>query len=274
MNETTETIHAGDGTALFVRSWEPETPVRAAVVLVHGLGEHSGRYGHVGAAFAAAGLAVTAPDLRGFGESGGRRAYVRDMGAYLDDLDPLVARAGEAGAPVVLLGHSMGGLIALRYAQTRNRPDLLVLSAPSVEAVISAPKRLAARILRRVWPTLSLPNDISGDDLSHDAAVGEAYFADPLVHTATTAALGGAMLEAMGLAQAGGIPMPALLIHGGQDPLVPLSATARYEGAPEVERVVFPGFRHESFNEEGGAEAIGTIVGWIERHTPPARSTA
>lgn len=273
MTTSTHTMHtAADGTELLVRSWAPSGAPRAAMVLVHGLAEHSGRYEHVGAALADAGIAVTAPDLRGFGASAGYRAYVGSIDDYLVDLDPLVGAAAEGGIPVVLLGHSMGGLIALRYAQTRRRPDFLILSAPSVDAAIPAPKRLMARLLRRVVPKLALLNDIEGEQLSRDPAVGEAYFSDPNVFPKTTVALGGAMLEAMGPAMADGIPMPALVIHGAQDTLVMPESSEPLGALPGVTRITFPEFRHESFNEDGGTVAIQTVIDWISERLAQAAS--
>lgn len=266
----TTTIDAPDGTPLFLRSWAPAGPPRATLVLIHGLAEHSGRYEHVGAHLARAGFAVTAPDLRGFGRSGGTRAYVGHFETYLEDLDPLVEAAAAGGVPTGLIGHSMGGLVALRYAQTRGRPDLVVLSAPTVDAAIPAPKRIAARLLRRALPRLSLSNAITGEQLSTDPAVGEAYFADPLVHPKTTAGLGGAMLEAMADARSGGIPVPALVIHGGDDTLVPTALSEPLGALPGVTRIVFPGLRHEVFNEDGGAEALRVVTGWIEERLAQA----
>ena len=260
---TRATRLASDGTELLVRSWAPDAPARAGVVVLHGLAEHSGRYEHVGAHLAGAGMAVTAIDYRGFGESGGHRAYVGSIDDYLDDLDPVVVEAASDGVPVVLLGHSLGGLVALRYAQTRGRPDYLILSSPTVDADIPTVKRMMARVLRRIIPRLALRNEIEGEQLSRDPSVGEAYFADPLVYPKTTAALGGAMLEAMEDARAGGIPIPTLVIHGEQDPLVLPEFSAPLADLPGVTRITFPEFRHESFNEEGGTVALETVTDWI-----------
>lgn len=261
---TARTMTAADGTPLFVRSWSPAGAARASIVLVHGIAEHSGRYEHVGRHLAAAGFAVSAPDLRGFGRSGGARAFVGRFEDYLRDLDPLVEAAASSGVPAGMIGHSMGGLIVLRYAQTRGRPDFVVLSAPSVEAAVSLPKRLAARLLSRVLPRLSLPNDVAPDQLSTDPAVGEAYFADPLVYPRTTTRLGAEMFSAMSAARRGAIPVPALVIHGEEDTLVPTESSAPLGGYPGVDRITFPGFRHESFNEPGGAEALRVVTAWIE----------
>jgi len=260
---TTARIAASDGTELLTRTWEPVGDPRAVILIVHGLGEHSGRYEHVGDHLAEMGFLVKALDLRGFGGSEGPRAYVTGFDSYLDDLDPLVAEAGRQDVPVIMLGHSMGGLVALRYAQQRSGLDLLVLSSPAVEASIPRVKRFAARVLRRIAPRFALPNGIEGAQLSHDPAVGEAYFADPLVYTKTTAMLGAAFLDAMAAARGSGVPLSTLVIHGGEDALVPVETSAYLEAFPTVERVVFDGLRHETFNEDGGTRALATVTAWI-----------
>jgi len=255
-----------DGVALHTRHWPAHGAARATVVLVHGIAEHGGRYEHVGSALAEAGFETRATDLRGFGESGGVRGYVHSFDDYLTDLQADVEAARGQGLPTVLLGHSMGGLIALLYLiGGRTRPHLGVLSAPALEADVPLIKRAAARILSRVAPRLALANDLDGSQLSRDAAVGKAYFADPLVHAKTTARLGAELLAAMKRAREGAarIEIPTLVIHGGADTIVPPAATAALADLPGVERRLFPAFRHESFNEEGGAAATSAVVDWV-----------
>jgi len=254
-----------DGVGLLLRSWEPAVEPRAVIVIIHGLGEHSGRYRHVGQGLADRGFRALAIDLRGFGQSDGKRAFVEDFDEYLTDTGVAVEVALDGGLPVVLLGHSLGGLVALRYAQEREGPDLLVLSAPALDAAIPVVKRAAAHMLRRILPGFSLPNAITADQLSRDPAVGEAYFADPLVHIKTTAALGGAFLGAMAKARAGTVPVSTLVIHGEADTLVPPAFSEPLTDHAGVDRVTFPGFRHESFNEQGGVEAISAVADWIDR---------
>jgi alpha-beta hydrolase superfamily lysophospholipase len=262
---TTSIATAADGCRLLLRSWEPAGhPPRAVILIVHGLGEHSGRYEHVGGHLAQQGFLVRALDLRGFGGSEGPRAYVAGFDVYLDDLEPHVAQAAGHGVPVIMLGHSLGGLLALLYAQERTGLDLLVLSSPVMEAAIPRVKQIAARALRRIAPRFALPNNIDGAQLSRDPAVGEAYFADPLVCTRTTAMLGAGLLDAMAAARAGEVPLPTLVIHGAEDTLVPVEASASLDAFPTVQRVVFDEFRHETFNEDGGIAALATVTNWIE----------
>ncbi len=262
--ETTTTT--ADGVTLLRRAWDPDGDPRAVVLIVHGLGEHSGRYEHVGEHFAAHGLATRSFDLRGFGRSGGKRAYVDRFDQYLDDVAARLDWAREPGRPVVLLGHSLGGLIAARYLQSdRPQPDAAVLSAPALVADVPALKRGAAKGLSRLLPTLALPNDIAGDQLSSDPAVGEAYFADPLVYTKTTARLGAEILAAIDAANASldRIRVPLYVIHGGADTVVPPPASAPLAGLPDATRRLFPAFRHECFNEPAGAEALDAVAGWV-----------
>jgi alpha-beta hydrolase superfamily lysophospholipase len=264
MNTETVTRTAPDGTELFTRITTPDSP-RATVVLVHGIAEHGGRYDHVVEQYGEAGLAVRVTDLRGFGRSSGARGFVEAFDVYADDLAGDVEAARSAGAPVVLHGHSMGGLISLRYALSdRPAPDLLVLSAPALTADVPRIKRGAAHVLSRLMPRFSLPNDLKGSQLARDPAVGEAYFADELVHPRTTARLGSELFKAMKSARpaAPSLAVPTLVLHGAADTIVPPSASASLGAVPGVERVLMPDLRHEVHNE--GPEAVDTAIGWIE----------
>ena len=270
MTAVTGARTARDGTTLFTRHWPATGNPRSAVVLVHGIAEHAGRYQHVGEALAARGHDVRATDLRGFGRSAGRRAWVGGWEEYLDDLAGDLESARPLEVPVVLLGHSLGGLIALSYALSDHpRPDLLVLSAPAVDAAIPLYKKLAARVLGALSPGKEIGNGLDGSQLSRDPSVGERYFADPLVYPRTTLGLGRAALLAGDRARAmsGGLSIPTLVIHGGADTIIPPPISASLGGQPGVERVVFPPFRHESFNEEGGTHAIAAVAAWIEAQT-------
>ena len=258
---------AADGLRLFTRTWQPTARPRSAIVLVHGLAEHGGRYAHVGEELARRGHHVRATDLRGFGRSEGRRAWVRTWDEYLDDLVGDVEDARGLGVPVVIAGHSLGGLVATSYALSdRPQPDLLVLSAPSLDADLPAVKKAMARILGSVLPRLSVANGLKGHQLSRDPLVGEAYFADSLVHTRTTLRLGREGLRAGDRARAriAELAVPTLVIHGSHDPIVPPDITRPLETLDIVERIELDGHRHESFNEEGGQEAIDTVASWVE----------
>lgn len=256
--------HPSCGSQL-VRSWRPPGEARAEVVLVHGLGEHCGRYERTGSLLAEAGLAVTAPDLVGFGATGGKRGDVEDWALYLDQVETFVTEARETGHPVVLLGHSMGGLIALEYALSeRTRPDLLVLSAPGLEGG-AAWQRKVAPVMAKVAPKLAIPNAIKGEQLSRDPDVGEAYFADPLVFTSSSTRLGAELFAAMDrVTQAQHrLDIPTLVLHGGADTIVPPSCTVALGSQEGVERRLYPRLRHEIFNEPEGPQVVADVIEWI-----------
>ncbi|HLY12892.1 MAG TPA: lysophospholipase [Candidatus Limnocylindrales bacterium] len=270
-----EPITARDGETLAVRHWpatsaQSETP-RASLLIIPGLGEHGGRYERAAGILASSGLDTWALDLRGFGASGGRRAYVERLDVWLDDVADRLAGLRELGWPVVLLGHSMGGLVCAAYAESdRPQPDLLVLSAPAIAGNVPAWKQVLARILGNVTPSLAVKNAIDGSILSRDPAVGVDYVADPLnVHT-TTARLGAVLLNAQAptIAAIGRIRVPTLVIHGGADHLVPTASSEVFEGRPGVERRLYPGLAHETFNEPEGPQVVADVAAWIEAHLP------
>jgi len=256
---------ARDGTMLAVRRW-PVADATVSVLLVHGLGEHSGRYEHVGRFFGERGLDVTAFDLRGHGHSAGRRAYVARWSDYLDDVEDML---GELEAPTrVLYGHSLGGLIATSYATSdRPQPDMLVASAPGLDDNLAPMLHVLSKVLGPLVPTLAVATGIKGEQLTHDAAIAAAYDTDPLVLKKTTARLGYVALRARDetLRDLDRIHIPTLTIHGSADPIVPPSASALLE--PHARRIVYEGLRHECHNEPEYARVLGDIADWIEEQT-------
>jgi alpha-beta hydrolase superfamily lysophospholipase len=266
---TTELFSASDGTRLLRRTWIPPEDPRATILIVHGAGDHSGRFEHVGEHLARSGYAVTGVDLRGHGGSGGPRGHADSWEQILDDLTPPIEDLRASGLPAILYGHSVGGLIALTYVQSdRPLPDLLVLSAPALDASVPGWKQIAARLLSRIAPRLRLSPEISGEHLATDPAVGEAYLADPLVETSFSTRFGaetmGAMSAALERLQAG-LPVATLVIHGGADSLIPTISSEVFAGMAGVDRVVLDGLRHETHNEAGGAETLRTVCAWLDR---------
>lgn len=247
-----------------VRTWEPEQ-ARADIVLVHGLGEHSGRYEAVGSQLAEAGFRVEAFDLVGFGASGGARADIDSWTRYLDQVEDHIS-AIRSERPLVLFGHSMGGLIALEYSLSeRPAPDLLILSSPGLMGG-QAWQRALAPVAARLAPRLTIPNGLKGEQLSRDPAVGEAYFADPLVLTKSTNRLGAELFAAM--ARTRGVmdrlAIPTCVIHGGADTIVSPAASAPLAEIEGVTRKLYPKLRHECMNEPEGREVVGDIIGWLD----------
>lgn len=260
-----------DGVELHAREWEVAEPVAVAVV-VHGLGEHAGRHDPVGSHLAERGVRTHAIDLKGFGRSTGRRAHAESLDEYHHDIEDLINAVAVEDLPLVLLGHSMGGLIALDYALSdRRRPDLLVLSAPAVGSTVPKWKQKLVRVLAPVVPNLAIPNEIEGDQLSTDPAVGEAYFADPHVHTKTTLGLARALLDGIERVRStwDQLSIPTLVIHGGGDTVVPPYSSTPLGHLPGVQRVLFPTFRHELFNEREADVALRTVSDWVSKMIQP-----
>ncbi len=219
-----------------------------------------------------------AADLRGFGASEGPRAYVERIDIWLDDLADQLALLKGLRRPVVLLAHSMGGLVACRYAETdRPQPDLLVLSAPALGVRPAGLESSSiAPVLGRIAPKARIKNDFDGPILSRDPAVGIDYLADPLnVHFAT-ARLGAIILslQAPTIADLGRIHVPTLVVHGGADHLVPTATSEVFDGRPGIERRVLPGLAHELLNEPEGPQVAAEIATWIEAHLPSSGPAA
>ena len=257
------------GVQLATREWLPADTARAGILIIHGLAEHSGRYEHVGAAWAARGFAVNAYDQRGHGESGGDRMHVDGWDILLDDVeDRLSALSFEVKAPVIMYGHSVGGLVALDYCLTRSEvlPDLLVLSSPAIQSTIAKWKQVLAPILARVAPKAALPLDLEGHRLSRDPAVGEAYFSDPLVETKATARFGAEALTAQKRVEQrmNSLHIRTLVIAGGDDEIVPPHSSHSLGELAGVDRKLYPNLRHELHNEPEGPEVIAEIADWID----------
>jgi len=270
VSSTTLTTPAADGTPILVRDWPASGPPWAHVLLVHGLAEHSGRYEHVGGWLADAGIEVTGYDLRGFGGSGGRRAWADRWSRHHDDLQERLAaiRAVAPDRPVVLFGHSMGALVALGYvvaAPERPLPDLLVLSAPAIDSSHPRWQKTAAPLLARVAPTFEVKNAFDGTILSRDPEVAERYLADPLNYHRTTTQLGAAALveQARVKAALGRLSIPTLVYHGEDDRLVPTATSEPFADLASCTRRTYRGLRHESHNEPEGEQVIADVVAWL-----------
>jgi alpha-beta hydrolase superfamily lysophospholipase len=181
--------------------------------------------------------------------------------------------------PLVLYGHSMGGLIALGYVLAdppRPLPDALVLSAPAIAATIPGWKRIAAAVLSIAAPRFALPNDFQQGGLSHDPNIEAAYLADPLNVHRTTARLGQEFLREqsrvqMRLSSLGAMPVPTYVLHGEGDPIVPVWASQSLEGKRNVTRRVYPQLRHEMHNESESPQVIADTVAFIEKQLSNAR---
>ncbi|MFI6349193.1 lysophospholipase [Streptomyces sp. NPDC050560] len=248
-----------------LREWHHRAP-RRVVLLVHGYGEHTGRYGHVARALLEHGCAVFAPDHMGHGRSDGERVLIEDFEDVVVDVRTAAGFAGEAhpGVPLVMLGHSMGGMIAARYAQ-RYGSGLAGL-------VLTGPVLGRWEVIERLLPLAEIPDEpIDTATLSRDPAVGAAYAADPLVwhgpfRPATVRAFDRALRR---IAAAGPLgALPTLWVHGEDDRLVPLDGTrpgvARLRGSDFTERLR-PGARHEVLNETDRDEVLAEVTAFLDR---------
>lgn len=269
ITSTTETVAARDGTRLLVRRWAPDRSPWATALIVHGLGEHSGRWEAVGGRMAAAGIAVSAFDHRGHGRSEGRRAYTETWDHMLDDVEDRLAASRLDGVTAVLYGHSMGGLVCADYLlAARPTPDLAVLSAPAVGDTLNPVLRSLTPLLGRVAGTVELTNPFTVDQLSRDPAVGAAYAADPLTLSKSTLRLGAGIVTAADrvnakVAAGATPPCPTLLIHGEDDTLVPTASSERLGATKNVERRTYPGVRHEPHNDPSGDAIVDAAIAWL-----------
>lgn len=268
-------LTAGDGTPLRYRAWEVVSP-RAAVLVVHGLGEHSGRYAELASHLSRERISVFVPDLRGHGLSGGSRGHVESFEDYLDDVDLVLAAAAAraGGAPLFLLGHSLGGLIALRHAQ--HRPDApirgLALSSPLLRPAAPPPPWLhrLLGVLAATFSAMPLGNRIDAGDLSHDAEIVAAYREDPLVHDIITPRLYREMSRAMSAAltetELLRVPDALVLVSGADrvvDPVPILELGSVLARRLHVEVQGYSGFYHELFNEIERVRPVTDLTRWL-----------
>ena len=244
------------------------------MLLVHGYGEHCGRYDHVGNWFAARGFAVHAYDHRGHGKSEGRTCHVDRFDEFLDDLARVLdaVRVAEPGRPIFLVGHSMGGLITAAFLRER-RPDVAgaVLSGPAlaVPDAFSRWRVWLARLLRRIAPRMSLPSGLEAAGISRDPQVVRLYEEDPLVHSTMTTSFAMELLDAMRRTGGGGVEVrvPMLLLHGAADPLCHVDGSREFAKTLTVvgsDLRIYPELYHEIFNEPEQESVFNDLLAWLE----------
>ena len=273
MVQTTDEVGtSASGERQLRRHWFAEEPPWATVLIAHGGGEHSGRYDHVAEQMVDAGLEVHSFDWAGHGSSGGRRWHIDTYDVYHDDLAERLAATRQPDLPLVLYGHSMGGLISLGYCLGRSDlPDLLVVTSPWLETAAPAPLKLVVPLLARLLPGLRIDGGLEGEQLARDPAVGEAYFADDLVETKITAAFGAASLREQARVRAGlgDLTVPVLVVHGGADTIAHPRASAPIGDLPDGERRLYPSLRHETHNEPEGPEVVSAVIEWLRKRIRP-----
>ena len=273
------TLNTRDGLTLQLQHWPAAGPARGTVQLVHGLGEHAGRYAALAASLNAAGWRVVAHDQRGHGRSQGRRGAIDGPDTLLADLAQVVDAVHQPG-PHLLLGHSLGGLVAARFVAEALAPtpaawsrpvDGLVLSSPALDPGLSAAQKALLALLGRLAPDLALDNGLKPDWLSRDRTVVDAYRADPLVHDRITPRLvrfivdGGRRVQA----SAAGWTTPTLLLWAGADRCVAPAGSAAFAAAAPAAVVTaqaFPALFHEIFNEPERDTVVAALLHWLARH--------
>ncbi len=273
------TLAASDGLQLHLHAWpRPAGPARGTVLLVHGLGEHGGRYEHVAAHLAAHGWRVIGYDQRGHGHSAGPRGGLAADDSLLIDLGQMVRHARSAvPGPLVLLGHSMGGLVVARYGAEALAPrpapwwqpvDALVLSSPALDPGMSAAQKWLLALAAPLVPKLALGNGLDPAWVCSDPAVVRAYIADPLKHDRITPRLARFIVDAGVLVRqrAPQWATPTLLLYAGADRCVaPRGSDAFAAAAPAavLQAHRFDGFAHEIFNEPGQARVLADLTAWL-----------
>ncbi len=260
---------------LYYQTWQPEEPTRATLLIVHGLGEHSGRYMNVVNHLVDKGYAIYAFDQRGYGRSAGKKGFINEWAEYRQDLRAFVelVREKEGERPFFILGHSMGGCVTADYVL--HYPDGLngvILSAPAV-GKLDVPKVLAtlSTILSAVAPSLVVSTSLDGTAISRDTAVVEAYNNDPLVHDKGTPRLGTEMpkIALRNMEHAAEFKPPLLMIHGDQDRLVSIANTQEFFDKvtqPDKKLIIYKGGYHESHNDIHYSEVVADIEAWLEVH--------
>lgn len=261
-----------EGLQLFATNWAIENP-RAVIALVHGQGEHFGRYTHVAKWFNQHQIAVVGFDIQGYGQSEGKRGHAKNLDVLMDDIGLLLKKTRQLypGTPLFLYGHSMGGGLVLNFV-TRRNPSLtgLIATGPWIRLAFEAPaiKVFAGQLMKRIWPILALPTGLETNYISKDEAVVKAYQEDPLVHSKLSAAAGIALLDAAKWLDswAGTFEIPVLLQHGGDDKITSAKATQRFfeRVNGDVSYREWPGLYHEIHNEKVQEQVFAYTLTWME----------
>jgi len=261
-----------DGLNMYAQSWEPEGKPKAVVCLVHGLGEHSGRYAHVGKAFADAGFALAGFDLRGHGKSGGPRGHTPSYEAIMDDISQFIDLVAGLypELPRFLYGHSMGGNQVINFALRRDAELAgVIATGPWLKLAFQPPasKVLLGKMMTKIQPGFSQANGLETAALSRDSEVVRAYVNDPLVHDRISARLFIDMFDSglWALDHAAEILLPLLLMHGGADKIVSLEASKQFatSAGDKVTLRVWKGLYHEIHNEPEQNEVFAIMIDWM-----------
>ncbi len=275
MKHVTGTFEGTGRLSLFRQTWYPDGAIKAAIALVHGFGEHSGRYASLVEYFVPRGYALFAFDLRGHGRSEGQRGHVNRWEEYTEDVDRFLRLVREElpHVPLFLFGHSMGGLIVLDYALAHPEGlDGVIASGPVLSQPGVSPLLLGiSRVLSRVWPRLALNTHLDAEALSRDPEVVRAYKQDPLVHSMASARLGTELSRAVERVHEGASrwTLPLLILHGTADRLAPIEGSRAFIAhvpTEDARLIEYKDGYHESHNDVHKAVVLKDLEKWLDVH--------
>lgn len=271
--DSTFNIDTSDGLSLLVHHWKPQKQATGVVLLIHGHGEHGGRYDRLANTLNRHSIELYVPDLRGHGSSGGRRGDFPRYMEFMNDISTMISVISNRhpGIPLFLYGHSMGGNLALNYTLRHSTPAAgVIITSPLLRLVNEPPrwKRTIARLMMRIWPSLPMKSGISSAGLSRDPAIVAAYDADKLVHAKVTPRF----LEVTdagrwAIENADNLKLPLLLMHGDADRITSHSASREFaeRTGENCTLRIWKGLFHELHNEPEKDEVVSTIIDWITK---------
>lgn len=263
-----------DGLQMYSKGWAPQGKPKAVICLVHGVGEHIGRYAHVAEAMNRQGYAFLGFDLRGHGKSAGPRGHTPSFEAFMKDIDCFLEEAAQRypEKPRFLYGHSLGGILVLSYA-LRRKPKLagVISTAAGLRTALEEQKVkvLMARVLGALMPNMAIASGLDTSTLSRDPAVEQAYVTDPLVHDKMTLGFGKTMLSAIPWAfeHASEFPLPLLIMHGAKDMLGYPRGSQEFASLAPKEKCtlkMWEGFYHEIHNEPEKEQVFKVMADWMD----------
>ena len=266
-----------DGSILYAREWRPESEVRGVICLIHGLGDHSERYPYLAMALTQEGYTLLSYDQRGHGQSLGQRGDVPSYESLLDDIDSFGRESSRRfpNLPLFLYGHSLGGNLVLNYVLRRKSDFVGVIATSPWLRLAFEPSWLQVKlalVMNKLWPSFSQSNSLVPSALSHDIAVVEAYRVDPLVHNQISARLFMSAYQAglWAIENAVLFDKPLLLMHGGDDHITSVAATAQFvkQAPQDCTLKIWPGLYHELHNELEKVEIMSYLINWLKSKTP------
>ena len=274
MNQDKISLQSKDGLNLYFQNWVPDGEPRGVICIVHGLGEHSGRYEHVAEFFNSAGFGVTAFDVRGHGKSGGPRGHTPAFESFMDDIAAFMQESARQfpELPLFLYGHSFGGLLVLNYA-LRRKPEIqgVIASAPGLKSPVTEQKLkiFLAKVLGTLMPELAMASGLNAEHISRDPEVVQKYVNDPLVHDRTSLAMAKHSIEAItwALENAMKFDLPLLIMHGDGDLITYPEGSQEFIAQVPANKTlkIWPGLYHEIHNEPEKEAVLAFALDWVNQ---------